>query len=265
MKLLKCFLVLCFLACTFSNVEAQRRKKDYSLIMRSDNIYEIDAYLRSAHPDDPKRIILKPRLIKLLKDYIKKAHPDDQRVIDFQEKLALLKSKPSTKISFEEMGEIIKEKQIAKYKQELEDKKVKIDEASAVNPKIVNNVGEPAEASGSASMDADEQAEFLMLMSVSPIEHRNKTVQILNSLFDNDPQSKQSIVMIENKSDCNMIMRIEGVGNMRYRLAVPSKAENAIVVQKGNYLFSSKVCGAEYASQKTLEKAIWVSLNNPGS
>ena len=69
-----------FLLLTFSSfcmLFSQQKMKDYSKIMRSTNIYEIDAYLRDAHPDDPKRLILKPRLIKMLKEYIKKAHPAD--------------------------------------------------------------------------------------------------------------------------------------------------------------------------------------------
>ena len=54
---------------------AQQKGKDYSHILRSNNIYEIDSYLRIAHPDDPKRSVLKPRLVKLLNEYIKTAHP----------------------------------------------------------------------------------------------------------------------------------------------------------------------------------------------
>ena len=206
------FLLIFF--CSFLNLSAQQKIKDFSKIMQSTSIYEIDAYLRVAHPDDPKRSILKPRLIKMLKEYIRTAHPADARVVDFQEKIALLRRKPSTRISYEEMSEIIRQKQIAKYQADLE----------AVR----------------------------------------KGENILNSLFDNDPNSKESIVLIENKSDCNMIVRIEGVGRSMYRLPVASKTENSIVVAKGNYLFSSNVCGAEYASQKSVHKAIMVSLNNPG-
>ena len=111
-----------FLIFSFSNISAQRKGKDFSNILRSTNIYEIDAYLKDAHPDDPKRSILKPRLVKLLKDYIQTAHVGDQRVKDFQEKIALLRKRPSTKIGFEELNEINKQKQIAKFKEELENK-----------------------------------------------------------------------------------------------------------------------------------------------
>ena len=255
-----------FLLLTFSSfcmLFSQQKMKDYSKIMRSTNIYEIDAYLRDAHPDDPKRLILKPRLIKMLKEYIKNAHPADQRVKEFQEKIALLRKKPSTRITFDEMNDLIRQKQIAKFKEELLKKEggttyVTKSYGTASNP----NVAAVNSATGltASGMTADEEAEFNMLMNVNPTEHKNNTVKVLNSLFDNDPNSKESIVMIENKSDCNMIMRIEGVGNTKYRLAIPSHSDNTVVVTKGDYLFSSLVCGAQYASQKTVQKAAMVSL-----
>lgn len=248
------FILLMFFS--FTHLSAQKKGKDFSKIMHSKSIYEIDAYLRVAHPDDPKRSILKPRLIEMLKEYIKTAHPADSRVAEFQQKIVLLKTKSSTRISYEEMSEIIKQKQIAKYQAELEA------ETKGHNGGVTQATQMEVFAN-SATLNTSEQEEFKILMTQTSAEHRNRTVNILNSLFDNDPNSKESIVMIENKSDCNMIVRIEGVGSANYRLAVPSRAENSIVVPKGNYMFSSNVCGAQYASQKSVQKAIMVSLNNP--
>jgi hypothetical protein len=57
--------------------------------------------------------------MEMMKEYIKNAHPADQKVKDMQEMLALLRRRPSTKITFDEMNAIIKQKQIAKYKAEL--------------------------------------------------------------------------------------------------------------------------------------------------
>lgn len=243
-----------------SNLSAQSKIKDYSNILHSTNIYEIDAYLRDVHPDDPKRIILKPRLIKMLKEYIKTASPSDQRVKDFQEKIALLRKRPSTRISFEELNDNIKKKQIAKFQEELRKK-----DGSSISyiTAVYGSESSPNTAStfGGKSLDTEAE-EFKMLLSVSPIEQKNNTVKILNSLFDNNPESKESIVLIENKSDCNLIMRLDGVGNTKYRLPVPAHAQNTIVVSKGDYLFSSLVCGGQYASQKSIQKAIMVSLGD---
>ncbi|AZB18619.1 hypothetical protein EG352_12930 [Chryseobacterium indologenes] len=41
---------------------AQKRNKD---ILKSTNIQEIEEYLKNAHPDDPKKSVLKPKLIAL--------------------------------------------------------------------------------------------------------------------------------------------------------------------------------------------------------
>ena len=248
--------VLLLLSCMFLfTVSAQKKGKDYSDILKSKNIYEINAFLRDAHPDDPRRSVLKPRVMEMMKDYIKNAHPADQKVKDMQEMLAMLRRRPSTKITFDEMNAIIKQKQIAKYKAELAAKQptTVYTPSNAQNTFVVN-------AAANTAIPNSEAEEFNMLMAVSPVEHKNRTVKILNSLFDNDPNAKECIVMIQNKSDCNIIVRIEGVGTTRYRLAVPAQGEGSIVVEKGQYLFTRLVCGAQYASQKTIERPIMVAL-----
>ncbi|WP_187478446.1 DUF6759 domain-containing protein [Amniculibacterium sp. G2-70] len=290
------------------SLSAQQKMKDYSRILYSKSIYEIDAFLRDAHPDDPKRSVMKPRLINLINDYLKKASPEDQRVPDLQEKLAMLKRRPSTKISFEEMNANIKKKQIEYYQKKLAEiesgkynqsikgetlakiekadkdlKSIENSEAykatlaaakedfnrkssSAYVPSVQPNVASKSSVNTSTStvmMSSSEAEEFKMLMNESPEEHKRKTVGLLNKLFDNDPSSKEVIVMIENKSDCDMIMRIEGVGYTKYRLPIAAHSENSIVIPKGSYLFSSLLCGAQYSSQKTIQKNIIVSLSNP--
>ena len=174
----KLYTLLAFLF--FCSGFAQHKMKDYSNILRSKSIYEIDAYLRDAHPDEPKRLVLKPRLIKMLKEYIKTAHPADQRVKEFQEKIALLRKKPSTRISFEEMNDMIRQKQIAKFKEELLKKQggttyVTKSYGNAANPNAAGTSG--ATGLMASGMTADEDAEFTMLMNVNPMEHKNNTVK----------------------------------------------------------------------------------------
>lgn len=261
-------ILILFVLLSFSALSAQKWKKDFHGIIHSSSIYEIDAFLRDAHEDDPRRAILKPRLIDLLNEYITDAHPADQRIKEFQEKLALLKRRPSTKISFEEMNAINKKKNIALYRAELEKKNgstITYENQSygaSGNSSATTDTGSIADA---GTINAAEKDEFKTLMDVKPEEHKKNTVNVLNSLFDSDPNSKESIVMIENKSSCNIIMRIEGIGNQKFNLPIPTKAQNTIVVPKGDYLFTSIVCGAQYASQKTVQKAIVVSLSDPRS
>ncbi|KQT19254.1 hypothetical protein ASG31_17910 [Chryseobacterium sp. Leaf404] len=254
-------LLIFLLTLSFAGFSAQKKGKDYSNILKSKSIYEINAFLRDAHPDDPKRIILKPRVMEMMKEYIASAaDPNDKKVKEMQEDLAMLKRKPSTKITFEEFNAKIKEKQIAKYRAILATNKVPVNYTKS-NRQNVYVTATPAGAKAPVIVDT-EADEFNMLMGMSSAEHKDKTVKILNSLFDNDPNSKEAIVMIENKSDCNIIVRMEGIGNTKYRLAVPAHDDNSVVVAKGNYLFTSIVCGAQYASQKTIQKPIMVALGS---
>lgn len=250
-------LLLLISSVLFFSLSAQKKGKDYSEIIKSNNIYEINAFLRDAHPDDPRRSVLKPRVMELMKEYIKNAHPEDQKVKDMQEMLALLRRRPSTKITFDEMNAIIKQKQIAKYKAELAAKQ----STTVYTPSTTQNTFVVNTATNAAIPNAEAE-EFNMLMTVSPIEHQNKTVKILNSLFDNDPNAKECIILIQNNSDCNIIVRMEGVGTTKYRLAIPAHGDNSIVIEKGQYLFTSLVCGAQYASQKTIQKPIMVALGS---
>lgn len=238
--------------------------KDYSQILKSKSIYEINAFLRDAHPDDPRRSVLKPRVMGMMKEYIQYAKPGDPKVRQMQNWLAMLKSGTSTKITFEQMNATIKQKQILKFQRELQVGQ------SAVSyiPSSPQNVyvTAPASSSGGAAPVAaipdTEASEFNSLMAENPAAHKDKTVKILNSLFDNDPNTRECIVMIENKSDCNIIVRMDGVGTIKYRLPVPAHGDNSIVVQKGDYLFTSIVCGSEYASQKTIQKPLMVALGS---
>lgn len=284
-------ILLIFGLLLFGFTPAQKARKDYSKIMTSKSIYEIDAFLRDAHPDDPRRSVLKPKLMELIRIYIRSAHPADTRVKELQEKLVMLQTRSSTKISFDEMHAKIKEKQIEEYKKELarinsgyyasnqrvntqellsdaepdtgSDKPVKQGKSIFdVTPRSSSGIAVKSGSAVSSLISEAEKAEFDLLMNPSVLDHKNKTVKILNALFDNDPNSKETTVMIRNNSNCDIIMRMEGVGTTKHRLAVPAGKENTIVLPKGNYVFSSQVCGSQYMSQKTVSKAIMVSLGS---
>ena len=255
-------------------LSAQTRNKDYSQILKSKNIYEINQFLKGAHPDDPRRSVLKPKLIQLIKDYLREAKEGDQRVKELQEMVAVLKRRPSTKISFDEMNEIIKKKQIAALQEKIAKGHLSYADvypdtsnsspyagSSTTSTTVATNTtSAPVNSKNSNDTEAEE---FKMLMNMSEDEFKRKTTAVLNSLFDNDPTSKEAIVLIKNNSDCNIIVRIEGSGYTKFRLAIPSKRENSMVVPKGDYLFHSIVCGSQYASQKTIQKALLVALGNP--
>jgi len=183
------------------HLSAQKKKSD---ILKSTNIKEIENFLRVAHPDDPRRSVLKPKLISLRNSTWMKAG----------------------KTSFASLKPVVTE--------------------------IPRSVMQQHNA---------EAEEFRKLLDENSGNHQKKTVKLLNQLFNNDVSNKEAILLLQNNSDCNMIVRIQG--NEFYNLAVPAHGENSVVIKKGDYQLSSNVCDARYSSTKNIAKNMLVILNNP--
>lgn len=179
---------------------AQKKKKD---IVYSTNIAEIENFLKTAHPEDPRRSVLKPKLIAL------------------------------KNASWMKPGQ---------------------SQALNLKPTIVE-----VPKSVMKQRETDEAEEFKKLLSENPEKHKEKTVNLLNQLFDNDVTNKQAILLMKNNSDCNMIVRIQG--KQFYNLAVPAKGENFLVVEKGSYQINSNVCDAKYNTAKSIEKNMLIAVN----
>lgn len=180
-------------------------KENYEDILNTKDIKKIEAFLKNSHPEDPRRTVLKPKLIALKNEAWTKGK---------------LTHKPM-----------------------------------APRP-VITEI--PNEVFNKKSSEAAE--EFKKLMLENSTAHKDKTVKLLNQLFDNDPTNKEAIILVQNNSDCNMIMRIQGKDF--YNMAIPAKGENTLIVKKGEYTFSSDICGSQYSSSKNIAKSIMIMLNN---
>jgi len=89
--------------------------------------------------------------------------------------------------------------------------------------------------------------------------HKQRTVDLLNHLFNSDPSSKDAYVQITNNSKCNVEMKISG--RRSYMLSIPPRKQNFILVDKGTYTFSSMICEARYQSVKDVSKDVMITLN----
>lgn len=189
------------IACKANPVE-----NDFRNILESKNITEIEHFLQTSHPDDPRRSVLKPKLIALKNlewtQGSKTAHPMEARPV-----------------------------------------------ISEIPSHFLKNSG-PAEAE-----------EFKRLIASTTKEHSEKTVRLLNAMFNEDISSKEVILLFKNQSDCNMIVRIQGKNF--YNLAVPAKNENFMVISKGSYTLTSNVCDVVYTSKKDITKSLFLTINNP--
>ena len=180
------------------------QKKD---ILKSQNIGEIEHFLKTAHPEDPRRIVLKP-------------------------KLAALKNSKWT--------------EGAKTAKPMAARPLITD-----IPNVVINIPASAEAE-----------EFKSLMMETSDAHKAKTVKLLNTLFDQDINRKEAIVLIQNNSDCNLILRFQGEKDF-YNIAVPTKGENTLVLNKETYQLTSNVCDVKYTSTKNISQNQMITLNPP--
>ena len=175
-------------------------------ILESKNISEIENFLKNTHPDDPKRNVLKSKLIALKNAEWTKGKKNAHPMI-----------------------------------------------ARPIITEIPNNV-----IRNSSSSEAEE---FKRLMASTTKEHKDKTVKLLNAMFNEDISSKEVIFLFKNNSDCNLVLRIQGKDF--YNMAVPAKGENFIVINKGNYTLTSNVCDVLYSSQKEIKKSIFLTITNP--
>jgi len=176
-------------------------------ILNSTNIAEIEDYISNAHPEDPKKRVLKQRVIALKNaDWVKgrkDAKPMAARpvIFDLPSKNAFRKNTP------------------------------------------------------------ESEAVFRKLLAETPEEHKQKTTQLLNAIFNQDITSKEVILLLRNNSDCNLVLEISGT--KFYNLPVPAKSENSLVLDKDTYTLSGTVCDVPYKSIKEFSKGAVIILSNP--
>lgn len=107
--------------------------------------------------------------------------------------------------------------------------------------------------------DADPE-KFEKLLQADRINHKDRTVNFLNEMFDSNRNSPNAILLVKNRSHCNTILHIKE-GNEEYDLAVPHDGENFLVLEKGTYNISGSICGAKYEKVKDLSKGIYLTLS----
>ncbi|EJL72069.1 DUF6759 domain-containing protein [Chryseobacterium populi] len=181
-------------------------QKSSANILDSKSISEIELFLKTAHPEDPRRSVLKPKLIALKNEEWTKGK---------------INAKPM--------------------------------QARPVISEIPNSIMK--------SSNSAEAEEFKHLIASTSKQHKDKTVKLLNAMFNEDISSKEVILLFKNNSDCNLVLRIQGKDF--YNMAVPAHGENFIVINKGTYTLNSNVCDIRYSSQKEIKKSIFLTINNP--
>ncbi|PKF74727.1 DUF6759 domain-containing protein [Chryseobacterium sp. PMSZPI] len=92
-----------------------------------------------------------------------------------------------------------------------------------------------------------------------PSEDNKRRAAMLTHLFSTDINKNEAYVNIKNRSNCNLIVKING--KKYYNLSVPAKGENFILIDKGEYVLTTMVCDAKYSSLKKITQDIEIALN----
>ena len=175
--------------------------------------------------------ILTSTNISEIEEYLKNAHPEDPKKHLLQSKVIALKNKAWTKVG------------------------------ASAKPMEVRPVITEFPQSLKGKNDQNDSEAFQKLISETSPEHKQKTVKLLNTMFNEDINSNEAILLFRNNSDCNMVLKISG--KKFYNLAVPSHNENFIVLDKDDYSISGNVCDVKYFSQKKIEKNTQIVIHNP--
>lgn len=169
--------------------------------------------------------------ISEIEEYLKNAHPEDPKKHILQSKLIALKNKEWTK------------------------------GAASAKPMEVRPIITEFPQNLKGKNFQDDSEEFKKLIAETSPEHKQKTVKLLNAMFNEDINSNEAILLFRNNSDCNLVLKISG--KKFYNLAVPSHNENFIILDKDDYSISGNVCDVKYSSQKQIKKNVQVVINNP--
>lgn len=105
-----------------------------------------------------------------------------------------------------------------------------------------------------------EEEEYNKLMELMNTHKQNKTEVVLQTLMETSKNKKEAVIIVENTSKCNIIFRISGQKN--YNLPIPALSKGSILVEKGNYQLQSKLCDAQYLSQKAIKDNVHLILKS---
>lgn len=105
--------------------------------------------------------------------------------------------------------------------------------------------------------------EFDKLWTEDQLNKDQKTAAVLNYLLNNpDPRDPKTAIVIENSSDCDLIMRLLNTDTSEsYNLPVRRKSKNQFIISKGSYTLKSTICTAQYYSQKNIVEPLVLKLS----
>lgn len=104
-----------------------------------------------------------------------------------------------------------------------------------------------------------ESNEFNVLMVKDKLDKNQRSAAVVSQLINDQPTDKIAALVFENHTDCNIIVRIYGAKN--YTLPINKNDKNFLIVDKGNYTFTSNFCVAKYNVRKNIVESVTITLS----
>lgn len=90
--------------------------------------------------------------------------------------------------------------------------------------------------------------------------YKQDTKGLLSIMMNDDVNSGKAAITVENASPCNMVFAISGNGSF-IKIPIGVGQTRGVVLQKGQYTLSSKVCSSYYNETKWIQGGVNLKLN----
>lgn len=125
----------------------------------------------------------------------------------------------------------------------------------------VSNNNEPVLEPVYNTRENPEIANSLSVINFGKYRISDKGASVLNQLFNTDESNASIVLIVENSSNCDFILDIKGI-DVSYQLPVASNKKETVVVLKGDYELTTKICNASYLSKRKLDKNTQIKLKH---
>ena len=116
-----------------------------------------------------------------------------------------------------------------------------------------------APTSGNSSNNSSA-SEFEILMKKNALDKDVRSAEAINQFLNDSPTDSKSAILFNNKTNCNIIIRISGKGK-NYNLPIEKMNINYIVLEKGSYSFKANLCNSRYSANKNLTESVEINLS----
>ena len=103
-----------------------------------------------------------------------------------------------------------------------------------------------------------EKEEFSTLMTQDSLRRKKTAAESLEILLNENASSNRVSIIVNNNSNCNIILRFSGVKS--YNLPIYRNNKNFIVIDKGTYGLGANMCSSRYSGSMTFDDSVTLNV-----